>query len=62
MNTCYNAVDRHVERGRKNQTAVIYDSPVTGVVKRITYGQLLDEVALVAGMLKKTASKKATAL
>ncbi|MDX9816781.1 MAG: AMP-binding protein, partial [Smithellaceae bacterium] len=58
MNTCYNAVDRHVERGRKNQTAVIYDSPVTGVVKRITYGQLLDEVALVAGMLKKNGVEK----
>ncbi|HEY9160801.1 MAG TPA: propionyl-CoA synthetase [Desulfomonilia bacterium] len=53
MNTCYNAIDRHVEAGRKDQTAIIYDSPVTGTVKKITYGELLDHVSLVAGMLKK---------
>jgi propionyl-CoA synthetase len=33
MNTCYNAIDRHIESGRKDQLAIIYDSPVTGVVK-----------------------------
>jgi len=58
MNTCYNAIDRHVEAGRKDQTAIIYDSPVTGTVKKITYGELLDHVSLVAGMLKKFGVEK----
>ena len=49
LNTCYNALDRHVERGRAEQVALIYDSPVTGQVVRYTYGQLRDQVAKVAG-------------
>ena len=53
MNTCYNAIDRHIESGRKDQLAIIYDSPVTGVVKKITYGELLAAVSLLAGMLRK---------
>lgn len=52
LNTCYNAVDRHVENGRAEQSALIYDSPVTGTVRRLTYRQLRDEVALFAGVLK----------
>ena len=36
LNTCYNAVDRHVERGRGKQRAIIYDSPVTGITQTIT--------------------------
>ena len=44
-NTCYNAIDRHVERGRANQTAIIYDSPVTSTKRVITYAELLREVA-----------------
>src|SRR3546814_15087419 len=40
LNTCYNAVDRHVERGRGAQVAVIYDCPVTGTVSRPTYREL----------------------
>jgi len=52
MNTCYNAVDRHVEAGRGRQPAVIYDSPVTNAVRTITYRELLDEVAACAGALK----------
>ena len=36
LNTCYNAVDLHVENGRKDQPAIIYDSPVTGVISKIT--------------------------
>jgi propionyl-CoA synthetase len=51
LNTCYNALDRHVEAGRGNQAALIYDSPVTGVIKTFTYRQLLDEVARFAGVL-----------
>jgi propionyl-CoA synthetase len=51
VNSCYNAVDRHVESGRATQPALIYDSPVTGTVKTFTYRELLDEVARFAGVL-----------
>ncbi len=52
LNTCYNALDRHVEEGRADQAALIYDSPVTGgTVKTYTYRQLRDETALFAGVL-----------
>src|SRR5258706_10900904 len=52
-NTCYNAVDRHVEAGRSDQAAVIYDSPVTGTKQTISYGQLLVEVSTFAGVLRE---------
>src|SRR5262252_2553000 len=52
LNTCYNALDVHVESGRSDQLALIYDSPVTGTVARFTYRQLLDQVARFAGALK----------
>ncbi len=52
LNTCYNAVDYHVENGRKDQVAIIYDSPVTNTVLKITYGELKDRVATFAGVLK----------
>jgi propionyl-CoA synthetase len=51
LNTCYNAIDRHVERGRADQLAVIYDSPVTATQRTLTYRQLRDEVARFAGVL-----------
>ncbi len=52
MNTCYNALDYHVdERGRGEKTAIIYDSPVTGTVESITYGEMRDRVALFAAVL-----------
>ena len=51
LNTCYNALDRHVERGRGEQAAVIYDSAVTDTKRTITYSELLDEVARFAGAL-----------
>jgi len=51
LNTCYNALDRHVESGRGEQAALIYDSPVTDTVRTYTYHELLDEVAAVAGAL-----------
>jgi propionyl-CoA synthetase len=51
VNTCWNAVDRHVEGGRADQVAVIYDSPITGRQEKITYAQLKDRVASVAGAL-----------
>ncbi|MEP3441144.1 MAG: propionyl-CoA synthetase [Sulfitobacter sp.] len=50
-NTCYNAVDRHVEAGKGAQTAIIHDSPVTGKTTKITYDALLDRVSRVAGVL-----------
>jgi propionyl-CoA synthetase len=52
MNTCYNAVDRHVKNGRADQTAIIYDSPVTDTIQKITYKELLDHVSNFAGVLK----------
>lgn len=52
MNTCYNALDRHVEDGRGDQTAIIYDSPVTGTIRKISYNDLLDQVSRFAGALK----------
>jgi propionyl-CoA synthetase len=51
-NTCYNAIDRHVERGRADQPAIIYDSPVTGTKRVITYAELLREVQTLAAILQ----------
>ena len=51
-NTCYNALDRHVEAGRGSQTAIIYDSPITGAKRKISYAELTDQVALLAGALR----------
>ena len=51
VNTCYNALDLHVETGRADQAALIYDSPVTNTVRTYTYRELRDEVALFAGAL-----------
>jgi propionyl-CoA synthetase len=50
-NTCFNALDRHVEGGRGDQTAIFYDSPVAGAKRRIGYRELRDEVATVAAVL-----------
>ena len=51
VNSCYNALDRHVENGRADQLALIYDSPVTSTVRTFTYRELRDEVARFAGVL-----------
>jgi len=51
LNTCHNAVDRHVASGRAEQPAIIYDSPVTGTVVKITYRELQEKVADFAGAL-----------
>ena len=53
LNTCYNALDLHVDRGRGKQRALVYDSPVTGTVATFTYAELRDEVARVAGALRR---------
>ncbi|MGF1561011.1 MAG: propionyl-CoA synthetase [Geminicoccaceae bacterium] len=52
LNTCYNAIDRHVEAGRGAQPAIIYDSPVTDTKRTISYAALQDEVARFAGVLR----------
>ena len=57
-NACYNAVDIHVEEGRGDQLAVIYDSPVTGTKHSYTFAQLLDEVSRFAGVLTSQGVEK----
>jgi propionyl-CoA synthetase len=52
LNTCYNALDRHVKNGRGDQAALIYDSPVTGMKRTYTYAQMLAEVNAVASVMK----------
>ena len=51
-NTCFNAVDRHVNAGRGEQAAIIYDSPLAGVKRTITYHRLLTETQVLAAMLR----------
>lgn len=51
LNSCHNALDRHIEAGRGDQAALIYDSPVTDTKKQYTYSELRDEVARFAGVL-----------
>jgi len=58
VNTCYNALDRHVEGGRADQLALVYDSPVTDTIKRFTYRELLDQVARFAGVLASQGVEK----
>src|SRR5580700_48454 len=52
LNTCFNALDRHVRDGRGDQAALIYDSPVTGTGRTYSYRELLAEVARFAGLLR----------
>jgi propionyl-CoA synthetase len=58
LNTCYNALDRHVQRGRAEQTALIYDSPVTARKKSFTYRELRDQVAKLAGAIAAQGVRK----
>ena len=53
LNTCFNAIDRHVLNGRGEQDAILYDSPVTNTKKKITYSELKYQVSIFAGALKK---------
>ncbi|MDP9342076.1 MAG: propionyl-CoA synthetase [Actinomycetota bacterium] len=52
LNTCHNALDRHVDGGRADQLALVYDSPVAGRIRRYTYRELRDQVARFAGVLR----------
>ncbi len=58
LNTCYNALDRHVVRGRADQPALIYDSPVTATVRSYSYAELLEEVAAFGGALRALGVRK----
>ncbi len=58
MNTCYNAIDRHVEGGRGDQVAIIHDSPVTDSITKVTYKELQAKVAQLAGALQSNGITK----
>ena len=58
LNTCFNAVDRHVEEGRADQLALIYDSPITGKQRKFTYAELKAKVARFAGVLRAQGVEK----
>jgi propionyl-CoA synthetase len=58
LNTCYNCLDRHVEGGLGDRTALVYDSPVTGVIRAFTYRELRDQVARFAGALRRQGVSK----
>ncbi len=58
INTCYNAIDRHVEEGRGDQNALIYDSPVTDTIEKFTYSQLKERVSKTAGFLRQLGVNK----
>src|SRR5712672_4713056 len=52
VNTCYNALDRHVANGRAGQVALIHDSPLAGTVTKLTYAQMLHEVKTLAAVMQ----------
>ena len=52
LNTCYNALDRHVASGRADQVALIHDSPLTGTITKVTYAELLRETQALAAVLQ----------
>src|ERR1700751_4060067 len=52
VNTCYNALDRHVASGRANQVALIHDSPLTNSITKFTYAELLKEVQTLAAVMR----------
>src|SRR6056297_3179300 len=58
VNTCWNAVDRHVEAGHGDRTAIIYDSPITDTKHKISYAELRDRVASLAGALRAKGIEK----
>lgn len=58
ISNCYNCVDRHVEAGRGQDVAIIWDSPVTGRKEKFTYKQVLSEVETLAGVLREEGVKR----
>ena len=57
-NTCYNALDIHIDQGRGDKLALIYDSPITGNKKQFTYKELREKVSKFAGALEKPRGKQ----
>ena len=57
-NTCYNALDIHIDQGNGKRTALIYDSPITGNKNKFTYEQLRSKVSIFAGGLKENGVSK----
>ena len=57
-NTCYNALDIHIDQGRGNQTALIYDSPITGNKSKFTFEELKSKVSKFAGALRSQSVNK----
>ena len=53
LNTCYNALDLHIDRGRGKQRALVYDSPLTDTIRVFTFAELRDAVARMAGALRR---------
>ena len=58
LNTCFNALDRHIENGHAQQIALIYDSPVTNTIKRYSYKELRDLTANFSGLLREQGVRK----
>lgn len=58
LNACYNAIDRHVEAGNGSKVALVYDSPLTSTIEKVTYAQLLDKISHLAGGLAKLGVRK----
>ena len=58
LNTCYNALDRHADSGAADRTALIYDSAMTGAVRRFTYAELRERVAELAGAIQAAGLKR----
>lgn len=58
VNTCYNAVDRHVEQGRGDQAAIVYDSPITGTKDKVTFAELQEQTARLGGALQRQGVEK----
>lgn len=58
ISNCYNCVDRHVEGGRGQDVAILWDSPVTGRKEKFTYKQVLSEVETMAGVLREEGVRK----
>ena len=57
-NTCYNALDFHIDKGRGDKTAIIYDSPITGTKYKLSYKELREKVSVFAGALKNQGISK----
>ena len=57
-NTCYNALDLHVKNGKGKKLAIIYDSPITGVTRTLTFNELLETTAKFAGALQRSGIQK----